>query len=108
MVLAAFGKGVEFTHPFPRSNLGFPLEQLSLSVFRRPPIQVGRGGVSAVVVLSARFALQFQEPREQRDRRRRQRWRTRLPDGYRQIFRLYVFGPSGLKDDGSATLRCKM
>ena len=25
-----------------------------------------------------------------------------------QIFRLYVFGPSGLKDYGSATLRCKI
>ena len=31
-----------------------------------------------------------------------------LPDGYSQIFRLYVFGPSGLKDYGSATLRCKI
>ena len=31
-----------------------------------------------------------------------------LPDGYSQIFRLYVFGPSGLKDYGSTTLRCKM
>ena len=29
-----------------------------------------------------------------------------LPDGYSQIFRLYVFGPTGLKDYGSATLRC--
>ena len=33
---------------------------------------------------------------------------TWLPDGYSQIFRLYVFGPSGLKDYGSATLRCKI
>ena len=33
---------------------------------------------------------------------------TRLPDGNSQIFRLYVFGPSGLKDYGSATLRCKI
>ena len=31
-----------------------------------------------------------------------------LPDGYSQIFRLYVFGPSSLKDYGSATLRCKI
>ena len=31
-----------------------------------------------------------------------------LPDGYSQIFRLYAFGPLGLKDYGSATLRCKM
>ena len=31
-----------------------------------------------------------------------------LPDGYSQIFRSYVFGPSGLKDYGSATLRCKI
>ena len=31
-----------------------------------------------------------------------------LPDGYSQISRLYVFGPSGLKDYGSATLRCKI
>ena len=31
-----------------------------------------------------------------------------LPDGYSQILRLYVFGPSGLKDYGSATLRCKI
>ena len=33
---------------------------------------------------------------------------TRLPDGDSQIFRLYVFGPSDLKDYGSATLRCKI
>ena len=31
-----------------------------------------------------------------------------LPDGYSQIFRSYVFGPSGLNDYGSATLRCKI
>ena len=31
-----------------------------------------------------------------------------LPDGDSQILRLYVFGPSGLKDYGSATLRCKI
>ena len=31
-----------------------------------------------------------------------------LPDGYSQIFRLYVFGPSGWRDYGSATLRCKI
>ena len=31
-----------------------------------------------------------------------------LPDGYSQILRLYVFGHSGLKDYGSATLRCKI
>ena len=31
-----------------------------------------------------------------------------LPDGYCQIFRLYLFGPSGFKDYGSATLRCKI
>ena len=31
-----------------------------------------------------------------------------LPDGYSQIFRLYVFGHSGLKDYGSDTLRCKI
>ena len=31
-----------------------------------------------------------------------------LPDGYSRILRLYVFGPSGLKDYGSATLRCKI
>ena len=36
---------------------------------------------------------------------RRQAW---LPDDYSQIFRLYVFGLSGLKDYGSATLRCKI
>ena len=29
---------------------------------------------------------------------------TWLPIGYSHIFRLYVFGPSGLKDYGSATL----
>ena len=29
------------------------------------------------------------------------------PDGNSQLFRFYVFGPSGLKDYGSATLRCK-
>ena len=31
-----------------------------------------------------------------------------LPDGYSQIFRSYAFGPSGLKDYGSATLHCKI
>ena len=31
-----------------------------------------------------------------------------LPDGYSQIFRLHAFGPSGLKDYGSTTLRCKI
>ena len=31
-----------------------------------------------------------------------------LPDGDSQILRLYVFGPSGLKDYASATLRCKI
>ena len=31
-----------------------------------------------------------------------------LPDGYSQIFRSYVFGPLGLKDYGSATLRSKI
>ena len=31
-----------------------------------------------------------------------------LPDGYSKIFRFCVFGPSGLKDYGSATLRCKI
>ena len=33
---------------------------------------------------------------------------VRLPDGYSQIFRSYVFGLSGLKDYGSATLHCKI
>ena len=33
---------------------------------------------------------------------------TWLPDVYSQIFRLYEFGPLGLKDYGSATLRCKI
>ena len=31
-----------------------------------------------------------------------------LPDGCSQIFRLLGFGPSGLKDFGSATLHCKI
>ena len=31
-----------------------------------------------------------------------------LPDGDSQIFRSYVFGPSGWKDNGSAMLRCKI
>ena len=31
-----------------------------------------------------------------------------LPDGDSQILRLYVFGPSGFWDYGSATLRCKI
>ena len=31
-----------------------------------------------------------------------------LPDGYSQIKILYAFGPSGLKDYGSATLCCKI
>ena len=29
-------------------------------------------------------------------------------EGDSQILRLYVFGPSGFKDYGSATLRCKI
>ena len=33
---------------------------------------------------------------------------TWLPDGYSQIFRLYLFGPSGFMDYGSATLRFKI
>ena len=34
---------------------------------------------------------------------------ARLPDGYdSQIFRLYAFCPSGLRDYGCATLRCKI
>ena len=33
---------------------------------------------------------------------------TWLPNGYSQIFRSYVFAPSGLKDYGSATLSCKI
>ena len=31
-----------------------------------------------------------------------------LPDGDSQIFRTYVFGPSGLSYYGSAMLRCKL
>ena len=31
-----------------------------------------------------------------------------LPDGDSQILRVYAFGPSGLKDYGSAILRCKI
>ena len=31
-----------------------------------------------------------------------------LPVGNSQILRSYVFGPSGLKDYGSAMLRCKI
>ena len=42
---------------------------------------------------------------DQKDIMRSQAW---LPDGYSHILRLYVFGPSGLKDYGSATLRCKI
>ena len=34
--------------------------------------------------------------------------RARLPDGDSRISMWYVFGPSGLKDYGSATLRCKI
>ena len=34
--------------------------------------------------------------------------RSVLPDGDSQISRLYVFGPSGLLDYGSATLRSKI
>ena len=37
-----------------------------------------------------------------------QRLQAWLPDDYSQIFRLYAFGPSGLKDYGSATLHCKI
>ena len=33
---------------------------------------------------------------------------SRLPGGDSQIFRSYAFGPLGLKDYGSATLRCKI
>ena len=36
------------------------------------------------------------------------RYEPGLPDAYSQIFRLYVFGPSGLKDYGSTTLHCKI
>ena len=36
------------------------------------------------------------------------RIRAWLPDGCSQILRLYVFGHSGMKDYGSATLCCKM
>ena len=35
-------------------------------------------------------------------------FKARLPNGDSQILRLYAFGPSGLKDYGSATLRCKI
>ena len=31
-----------------------------------------------------------------------------LPDGYSQIFRMYLFGPLGFLDYGSATLHCKI
>ena len=31
-----------------------------------------------------------------------------LPDGYSQIFKSYVFGPSGFWTMGSATLHCKI
>ena len=31
-----------------------------------------------------------------------------LPDVYSQILSLYEFGPSGFKDNGSATLHCKI
>ena len=34
--------------------------------------------------------------------------RPRLPDSDSQNLRLYVFGPSGLKDYGSAKLHCKI
>ena len=34
--------------------------------------------------------------------------RERLPDVSSQILILYAFGPSGLKNYGSATLRCKI
>ena len=37
--------------------------------------------------------------------RLKQAW---LPDGYSRIFISYVFGPLCLKDNGSATLRCKI
>ena len=33
---------------------------------------------------------------------------TWLPVDYSQIFRLSAFGPSGLKDYGSAKLHCKI
>ena len=38
----------------------------------------------------------------------RMQFRAGLPDGYGKIFRLYVFGPLGYKDYGSATMRCKV
>ena len=31
-----------------------------------------------------------------------------LPDGYSQIFKSYVYGPSGFPDYGSPMLRCKI
>ena len=46
----------------------------------------------------------LRHPRRDLRGRRLPRW----PDGYNQTLRLYVFGPSGLKDYGSATLRCKI
>ena len=44
----------------------------------------------------------------QKVRTRDQTCKAWLPDGDSQMFSLYVFGPSGLKDYGSATLRCKI
>ena len=47
-------------------------------------------------------------PQQQQKEATQQHQQAWLPDGYSQIFRSYVFGPSGLKDYGSATLRCKI
>ena len=57
------------------------------------------------LILSARskvFAAMFNQTNTVEEQ---QAW---LPDGYSQILGSYVFGPFGLLDYGSATLRCKI
>ena len=58
------------------------------------------------IILWVEYATDaFRTPGYARSVQFRRQW---LPDSYSQIFRLYFLGPLGLKDYGSAMLRCKI